>query len=283
MTGTILAMFLVVGCISPTPTQKTFHPNGEVRPQTAPQAKPAVEVATAVVADNEFARPASVPGECIIRYHNNYIVSYSEKNLIANWVAYQLTKEQTYGTGDRKKANMSFRQDPSISVRQADYTDYRGSGFVKGHMAPAADFKTDDEVMWETFYFPNCCPQPHDFNQGQWEELERRVRGWARNFGSIYLVTGTIIGEGKRGKIGANGVSVPDIVYKAVLASRKGQYQAIAFIMDNDDSCPTFSQCVYTINELEQVTGLDFFPALDDSVEESVESTYDLTFWQISR
>lgn len=284
----IIAAMFVVGCISPTPTPQTFNPSSSAK--SVKTVRPVSKQAGTIAAnsgdtdkDNEFAMPAVKATDKIIKYGDNYIIAFNENTLIANWVAYELTKEQTYGTGNRKAENMQFRQDSTLKFKQADYTDYRRSGFVKGHMAPAADFKINNEAMWTTFYFPNCIPQPHDFNQSQWEHLESRVRGWARNFESVYLVTGTVVGKAKNGKIGTNGVVVPDIVYKALLTSKNGKYQAIAFIMDNDDSCPSFEQCVYTIDDLEHLTGLDFFPRLDDVIEEKVESTYDLAFWQISR
>lgn len=123
-------------------------------------------------------------GSCIIEY-SGYTVLYNEENRIPVWVAYELTRDETSGTITR--SGKKFRPDERVSAVQADDNDYRNSGWSRGHMAPAGDFKWDEKAMLDTFYFTNCCPQDEKLNSGSWNVLENKVRTWAREFGSVYV------------------------------------------------------------------------------------------------
>lgn len=113
--------------------------------------------------------PSHSDTDCIIEY-NGYTVSYDEAALIPAWVAYELTAEEANGTIGRSGKN--FRPDDKVKVIQADNYDYRGSGWSRGHMAPAGDFKWNDDAMWDTFFYTNCCPQDEKLNKGSWNVLE---------------------------------------------------------------------------------------------------------------
>ena len=160
--------------------------------------------------------------------------------------------------------------------------DYSGSGWTKGHLMPAADASFSSTAMGETFYFTNICPQDETLNAGDWQYLEKRVRQWANRYGSVWVVTGPIVGENRYGTIGEREVVVPDSFYKALLIRKKnGSYSAIAFVMDNDDDRYYLKDCSMSVNELEALTGFDFFPGLDDTIEEKVEGTVRLSDWGI--
>ena len=214
----------------------------------------------------------------IIEY-NGYAVSYDEASRIPVWVAYELTAEEANGAIGR--SGKSFRPDEKAKVVQADNYDYRGSGWSRGHMAPAGDFKWDDGAMWDTFYYTNCCPQDEKLNNGSWNVLENKVRTWARQFGSVYVVTGPIIGQNQGGKIGAHGIVVPDAFFKAVLVYSNEAYHGIAFVMFNNSNPQRLPESYLSINELEELSGLDLFPSMDDSIEEAVEEAVDLRIWNI--
>ena len=197
-----------------------------------------------------------------------YYVSYDVANKIPRWVAYDLTAEELEGTASRKGKN--FKPDANVCFSQAEPADYNGSGWTKGHLAPAADFKWSDKAMDDTFYFTNCCPQTDYFNSTSWAKLENRIRKWAKQYGRIYIVTGPIIGKARNGKLGANEITIPDAFYKALLVKDNQTYQAIGFVMYNDDSIQSYVNCSISINELELITGEDFFPLLNDDIEESL-------------
>ena len=222
--------------------------------------------------------PAYADTDCIIEY-NGYTVSYDEAARIPAWVAYELTSEEANGTIGRSGKN--FRPDDKAKVVQADNYDYRNSGWSRGHMAPAGDFKWDDGAMWDTFFYTNCCPQDEKMNNGSWHVLENKVRTWARQFGSVFVVTGPIVGQNQEGKIGPHKITVPDAFFKALLVYKDESYHGIAFVMFNNSTKQGLSDSYLSINELEKLSGLDFFPSLDDSNEETIEDEVDLRFWNI--
>ena len=185
--------------------------------------------------DNSVSSPVKDPRNAqdkeypIISY-SAYEVMYNPEYKIPRWVRYELLASETDGVWSRK--GLKFTPDPSISLPQADDYDYRGSGWSRGHMAPAGDFKWSSTAMEETFYFTNCCPQNQSLNAGQWSTLEKKVRDWANRYGSLTVYTGPIVLDNTYGTIGYNKVVVPDAFFKAILAGN----QAIAFVMYNHNN-----------------------------------------------
>lgn len=229
------------------------------------------------VSDAELMELPAVEEDDILLEHSGYISSYNAAAKIPEWVAYELTAEETRGEAER--GDRMFRMDPSYRKTQAMREDYSGSDWTKGHMAPAADFRWDSDAMDETFYLTNICPQAQELNAGDWEYLERRVRYWAKEYGKVWVVCGPIIGQNRYGRIGQHNVVVPDAFFKAVMVYTGFSYSAIGFVMGNDSERYYLKDCALSINELENITGLDFFPALDDSFEEDVEAGYNPAVW----
>lgn len=220
--------------------------------------------------------PAGGPDGVIVEY-DGYVSSYNQETLIPNWVAYELTAEET--EGDEERGDRMFSMDKRVRGRQAMREDYYDSGWTKGHMAPAADFRWSSDAMDDTFYFTNVCPQNEFLNGKDWEYLERQVRTWAVQYGKVWVVTGPIVGTNRHGRIGDRDVVVPDSFFKAVLAQKNGRYRAVGFVMDNDEDRYWLDECAVSIDELESMTGLDFFPALEDGIENEVESGYREADW----
>lgn len=218
-------------------------------------------------------------GYDVVVFHTGYALSFNPEYKIPEWVAYELTAEELEGDLDRDE--MKFQMDPKLKLPQAMREDYAGSGWTRGHMASAGDFEWDSTAMEETFYLTNVCPQSEALNRGDWNYLEKKVRNWAIKYGKVWIVTGPIVGTGKYGTIGDRDVAVPDAFYKAVLVSDGDRFHSIAFVMGNDDKRYYLADCAITVNELEELTGLDFFPLLPDSVEEKVESSKELRYWNI--
>ena len=235
-------------------------------PQVAPPAPAGLEL------------PAIGPKEQVVQYQG-YVSSYNTKTLIPNWVAYELTEEETYG--DATRQDLIFSMDRNFKGKQAMREDYTGSGWTKGHMAPAADFFWDQDAMAETFYFMNVCPQREELNNKDWQYLEKQVRRWAREFGRVWVITGPIVGDNRYGTIGANHVVVPDAFFKAVLAQDGSDYQGIGFVMQNDKNRYYLEKCAISIDDLELLTGMDFYPALPDDLEDAAEAEFSLAFWDI--
>lgn len=222
--------------------------------------------------------PALSEEDYIVEYEG-YTSSYDMFTKTPEWVAYELTKDETYG--DTSREGKFFSPDERVLLPQPDDYDYRGSGWTRGHLAPAADFRWSDDAMWDTFHFTNCCPQDKDLNEGMWNTLEKKCRTWARRYGSVYIATGPVIGKNIYGTIGKNKVTVPDGFFKAVMVHDGSHWQSIAFIMNNSNRNANMQKCAMTIDELEDVTGFDFFAAMDDNIEAEAEKSYKLSFWKL--
>lgn len=219
------------------------------------------------------ATPKAQDKEYPIISYSGYDVMYNPEYKIPKWVKYELLASETDGEWSRK--GLKFTPDPSVSFPQADDSDYRGSGWSRGHMAPAADFKWSSKSMIETFYFTNCCPQDLSLNSGQWQTLEKKVRDWANRYGSVIVYTGPIVLDNVYGTIGYNKVVVPDAFFKAILAGE----QSIAFVMYNHNNNENMQKCALSVDDLEALSGIDFFAELDDDFENRVEATYNLRNW----
>lgn len=211
--------------------------------------------------------------------HTGYRLVYDEENEVPLWVCYELTREEVSTLNTERKDN--FRPDPKIRTGSAELSDYKGSGYDRGHMAPAADFRWSDDAMSDTFYLSNMCPQVHSFNAGLWGDLEAAVRSIAYEDESIYVVTGPVLTDGPYEKIGKNNVSVPKRFFKVILDYTEPEIKAIGFIMENKNSKEPLSYFAVSVDEVEDVTGLDFFPLLPDDEERLIESNADPSLWAL--
>lgn len=188
-----------------------------------------------------------------------YTLSYSEYHEQAEWVAYELTRNEVLGQFERTD---NFRADPAVSTGSASLADYRGSGYDRGHLAPAADMKISDLAMRDSFYMSNMSPQDPSFNRGIWKKLEAIVRQMAYDNGAIHVVTGPVLNRGNFQTIGPNRVSVPEFYYKIILDYREPELKAIGFILPNEKSSISLNSFAVTVDEVERVTGIDFYVAL---------------------
>ncbi len=226
--------------------------------------------------DRAFMLPGATGGQVI--HHRFFTLSYAEKHEQAEWVAYVLSSEELAKPWvDRSE---TFTIDPEVSTGSATLEDYRGSGFDRGHLVPAADRAFSREAIRETFYLSNITPQDHHFNGGIWRELEETTREWARKNKRLYIVTGPVLKGPALGKIGANEVTVPSAFYKVILDLTEPQRKGIAFIIPNAASNEPLKNYAVPIDEVEELTGIDFFPELlHDDLEEQLESMIKLEWW----
>ena len=192
-----------------------------------------------------------------------YTVSYNSETKNPNWVAWHLTKSHTYG--DHQRKNEVFTEDT----------------------------KWDKQAMMESFLFTNVCPQNHGLNKYEWNNLEIACREWAKTYGAVDIVCGPIYSSGAErfrvGKdsqssqktIGRNKVWVPDAFFKVVLC-RQGKPKAIGFIYRNEGVKQYVDEAVCSVDKVEALTGIDFFPSLDDKIERVVEAEVRFSDWDNS-
>ena len=218
--------------------------------------------------------PKSAPSDQIV-HHSNYTLNYSEKHEQAEWVAYTLSSSDVYGSVGRTN---DFRADPKVKTGSASLSDYKGSGYDRGHLAPAGDMKSTYTAMSESFYMSNMSPQKPGFNRGIWKKLEGNVRNWASDNGEIYVVTGPIL-SGRYPSIGSNQVSIPNYYYKVILDYKEPEIKGIGFVLPHQKSSSSIQSFAVTIDEVERKTGIDFFHTLPDDVEEQIESNLTINKW----
>lgn len=220
--------------------------------------------------------PTSTTGE-IVR-HTYYTLSYSEDHEQAEWVAYELTRERLNENWVDRGTN--FRPDPDVRTESATPRDYTGSGYDRGHLCPAADMAFDTLAMSETFFMSNMSPQVKGFNGGIWRELEECTRDWARQFKHLYVVTGPVLSRPGKGQIGFSKVTVPAAYFKVLLAP--DQHRAIAFVLPNEMSTRPVMDYAGTIDQVEKLTGLDFFPQVLKGMDEELEASLDKDAWPVN-
>ena len=218
--------------------------------------------------------PAPIDGEQILR-RTAYTVSYNPATRCPNWVAWKLTAD--HADGDVKRTSR-FYEDQEVPAPRATPADYKGSGWSRGHMCPAGDNKWSWEAMQQTFALTNVCPQDAGLNSGLWNSLEMDCRKWARKYGEVYIVCGPVYYNRRHETIGDNQVVVPEAFFKVVLCLT-GKPKAIGVVVKNTSGKKKKDLYYNTVDDVERLTGFDFFPALPDALEQKIESRTNIHEW----
>jgi endonuclease G, mitochondrial len=211
----------------------------------------------------------------VVSRHTGYSFSFNDHYKDANWVAYELTREDAGGKLERTN---NFKPDPAVAGGTATNQDYLHYPYDRGHLAPAGDMKWSLTAMEESFYYSNVCPQDRGFNRGIWKKLEDLVRTWARQNESVYIVTGPVLTSNLQ-TIGPHQIGVPRYFFKVILDYVEPGIKGIGFIMENENSHEPLQHFAVTIDSVEKVTGIDFFPLLPEDQERVIESTLVLSDW----
>ncbi len=207
-----------------------------------------------------------------------FFINHTDDWKISYWVGYFLSDSNLQGDTERTD---DFRPDPDLLPgSRAELEDYRGSGYDRGHNAPAAAFKRSEAAMSATFLLSNMSPQTSSLNRGRWKVLEAEVRDSVVSIGNAWIFTGNIFMNPDSQLvdpaefIGPGSVAVPTHCFKAILTmSDDSSFSAFAFLMPNQSgSLPgTTADYMMSVDRLEEITGYDFFPKLRDSIEDEVE------------
>jgi endonuclease G len=227
----------------------------------------------AVTFAQQYELPAQATREQQVK-HTLFTLSYNEGYEMASWVAYQLTPEQARATGTFKE---KYSEDPKVTTGTATTKDYKDAGFIMGQLVPPEDMFTSQQAVDETFLISNTVPQKPAFNKYIWKTNEKLIREWAKEGNTLYIITGPVLTDAPFGTFGPNKVSIVSRFYKAAL-DVKGE-RAIGFIFRNNASSGSPKSFALSVDELEKITGIDFFPALPDELEQKVESSADFTKW----
>ena len=216
----------------------------------------------------------SAKGDLLCR--KGFLLAHDPEKKTPLWVAQRLTPDRVSGAARRSN---NFKADRELEQgKRAELSDYKGSGFDRGHMAPAGDMAWDPQAMSESFFLSNMVPQVGEgMNRGIWKELEEKVRKWARERGELFVYSGPIYDKEPR-TIGRNRVAVPSYLYKVVLDPK--HREALAVIMPNEKlKSEDMPKYLVPVREVEKKTGLDFFAPLPDSEEERIETVRAPRLW----
>ena len=205
--------------------------------------------------------------------YTGFNVSFNADLRIPNYVVYELTRSEVQGEEPRSN---KFLCDERVKGCPTT-TDYTGSGYDRGHMAPAADMKWSKQAMKESFYLTNICPQNHSLNSGGWKRLEEKVRAWADRDSAIIVISGPLL-DGPVSRL-ASGVAVPTGFFKVVLAPFASPVRAIAFVYKNEGGQKKVELQATSVDEVEQLTGFDFFSSLPDDIETEIEKSSNYNEW----
>lgn len=278
---TLLLVAILAGCSSGNKAKPLIEGFDKVITGNAGQNGQEIDVDTDDngTASGGLGLPAAIPGSGEqILHREAYTVSYNPDTKLPNWVAWQLTPERCSGPAKRK--GVDFEEDTDVDEPRATDADYYTSGYDRGHMCPAGDNKQSMTAMRQSFLFTNICPQAPSLNRGDWNEMENACRRWAKDYGRVYIVCGPILYKGKHKTIGRNKVVVPEAFFKVVL--RMGDHpEAIGFIYKNGDGNRPKGDYVNSVDEVERITGIDFFPSLPDNIEKKVEAKSNPEHWGI--
>lgn len=215
----------------------------------------------------------------ISRKYKGMDLSFNPQYHIPNWVAWELTADET--SGEISRTN-KFSADPEIP-ESAETWDYNYSGYDRGHMAPAGDMRWNREAMEQTFLMTNICPQVKSLNAGSWKNLEEKCRQWAQADSAIYIVCGPVIDGKPIEYIGDTRVYVPRRFFKVIISPYANPARGIGFIMPNGKVPGGMQACAVPIDSVESLTGHDFFASLPDDIEADVESQCDFHYWSTHR
>lgn len=212
-----------------------------------------------------------------------YALEHSGDQKIPLWVCERLEPRHLTSEFERKD---KFKPDNMLQGPRSELADYKGSGYARGHHAPAEDHAWDAQLLDETFYLSNMSPQVGAFNSGVWSRLEARVRDWAKDSDVTWVITGAMLYDAaeedpetadgwiKYSTIGA-GVTVPTHLFKIVVGhASSGEVQATAFVINNSKPPSPYdmSDFVKSVSWVEERTGFDFFPELEPGEAEALES-----------
>lgn len=223
----------------------------------------------------------------------NFCVEWDCLKRAQRWTCYQMYNGNSGNSWNRSYWTSTewggdpFQPDPELdaSVR-TELSDYRGSGFTRGHIIASADRMNSKEANEQTYYLSNIQPQYYYFNGGIWLDMENKVRNWNNSSfrQTLYVCKGgTIDNESQIITRTTSGLIVPKYFYMAVLCKDKNdKFKAIAFWVEHTSKDLTgdkLAKYTITIDELEKKTSIDFFCNLSDDIEDKVEKSYTLSDW----
>jgi endonuclease G, mitochondrial len=238
----------------------------------------------------EFGIPELKEGEELI-CHSAFCLVYDEEHEMAKWTAHIISREIINGAVSRTN---DFRIDSLIKTGSAEEVDYflttekddgslkyDGFGYDRGHLAPSADFRWSPVALSESYFYSNMSPQLPEFNRELWADIESFMREYVYNNPGkdLFIVTAPVLRDDlPKQTRSKNNVSIPEYHYKigVDMQSKKG----IAFIVSQKNTGYPIESYVVSIDSIEKITGINYFPTLSAEDEKLIESNSDISQWR---
>ncbi|MCH7401322.1 DNA/RNA non-specific endonuclease [Belliella kenyensis] len=235
--------------------------------------EPQVDLSFVSVEFRDFV-PEVISRDLFLDY-NGFVLEFDTLTQHAKWVSYLLCRENL-GNGQERSSN--FRMEKRLGDHSPRDASYKNSGYDRGHLAPAADMSYSAESMYDSFFLTNASPQVPGFNRGIWKRLEEQIRKFATEKDSIFIATGPILDKDLP-TLGNSKICIPEYYYKVILKKDPIHPQGIGFILRNESASGDLSAYAISIDSVEVMTGINFFPLLDAKQEAQAESKFDLKYW----
>lgn len=181
--------------------------------------------------------------------HDGYILSYNEGCEQPNWVLYKIDGYELDRDLAQRKDN--YKSDTLVETGSSDPGDYKGSGYDRGHLAPAAVFVHSQKEMDESFLMSNITPQTPSFNRGIWKKAENWEREMAVVFDSVTVISGVVLTDSLE-TINGTDICIPEYFYKIAYIQDKVYY----FIFKHEKSDKDIKKFLVKEEEFIEVTGI---------------------------
>jgi endonuclease G len=245
----ILMAFLVTGCA-------TAPPAPVVKTKPAKTIPVIVEKPLEKESSELVITPPTLPKTVFID-HKFFKVAYDPERRLARYVVYQLTAENLLKKPVTRKDK--FIIDPFLKEKGFPYvkpTEYKSTGYDRGHLAPSADFAWSEESNDITFVMSNMVPQSPGLNRGAWKKLEEQVRKWACGEKKVSIITGPILKRGLT-KLKGGDLDVPQEFFKIVI-DETPPVKIVSFLYSQTDKGDVMAERMMPINRLEKLAGIAF-------------------------
>lgn len=281
----IMLLFLAAPALGQSPADGRLR-NAQARlatvQQQLEQARGEVEQAKLQVMQHDLALlgyPRLDAGDTVI-VHPGHALVWNDRYKVPKWTAHLILPDIMEGNLARID---TFLPDPLVKTNTALITSYWYSGYDRGHMVPSADMRWSQDALKATYYYTNVAPQKPEMNRGTWADLEDWMRRYVHYSGHrVYVVTAPIPGDGmpllNKPQAEAD-VYAPPLFLKAMVDLDAPVKKGIAFLMRNGLNDQGLLSYAVSIDTVEALSGLDLFPALDDTLENRLESRYNTQDW----
>lgn len=239
-------------------------------------------IAASMLITNSFAQqselplPAKVAREQVIEY-KGHTLSYSSAYVVSSWVAYKISNANVDKNATIKP---KYLPDPQITTRSATKKDYKGGGYLMAQLCSYLDVMHIDGAVDESFYMSNIVPMKQAFHKYIWLKTDDLIRLWVKDKGEFIIYTGVITKDAPFGTFGKNKVTIPKNFYKIVYS--KEHNEAVAFKFKNGMSSGSLKSYAMSVEKLQEITGNDFFPNMDEESKKQLISKVNYEFWDFT-